>query len=222
MSSEQIHQYYNKIAKIYDEDRFENSYGKYIHQQETAFLNKNLKGNSILSLACGTGRFMEFAHIGVDVSEEMIQVAQEKFPSKKFENCDASKTNFQNEEFDSIFSFHLFMHLEKSKALEIFEEANRILAQKGQFIFDFPSAKRRKILKRKADNWHASTSYSIEEIKKSLDSNWKLIHYAGVLFFPIHRFPKKLRPFFIRLDNLLCKSFFKEYASYLIVVFEKK
>ena len=222
MGSEEIHQYYNKIAKIYDEDRFENSYGKYIHHQEKAFLTKNLKGESVLSLACGTGRFMEFAHFGVDLSEEMILVAQEKYPTKNFQVADASQTAFQNGQFDSIFSFHLFMHLEKDKALEIIREAKRILAVKGLLIFDFPSAKRRKILKRKGNNWHASTSYSIAELKNFVSDEWNLKLYSGILFFPIHRFPKKIRPFFIRLDNLFCKSFLKSFSSYLIVILEKK
>jgi hypothetical protein len=35
--------YYNHLAKTYDENRFGNSYGKYIDEQERAFLNSFFK-----------------------------------------------------------------------------------------------------------------------------------------------------------------------------------
>lgn len=93
MIKNQIHQYYNDLAKSYDENRFENSYGKYIDTQERYFLNlffKNKKYSKVLDLGCGTGRLLNFATHGVDFSQEMLNIAQEKFPQKQLKTGEIS------------------------------------------------------------------------------------------------------------------------------------
>lgn len=47
MIKNQIHQYYNDLAKTYDENRFENSYGKYIDGQEKYFFEFIFKKKDI-------------------------------------------------------------------------------------------------------------------------------------------------------------------------------
>ena len=57
--------YYDQLAKEYDSDRFANSYGKYIHAQESKVLDRYLNKSETdynLDLATGTGRFLEYAH----------------------------------------------------------------------------------------------------------------------------------------------------------------
>lgn len=39
----EIKAYYNKLAEDYDNNRFNNSYGQYLDQQERDFLNRILK-----------------------------------------------------------------------------------------------------------------------------------------------------------------------------------
>ena len=82
----EIVNYYDELAKRYDENRFSNSYGKYINQQENRILKSYLNKNETelnLDVACGTGRFLDYSDYGVDISHEMVKVAQEKFPQKK-------------------------------------------------------------------------------------------------------------------------------------------
>lgn len=64
--------YYNKIAAEYDKSRFSNSYGAFIHQQETQIFNKeiSLAAAPILDAGCGTGRFLNWATTGLDISEK--------------------------------------------------------------------------------------------------------------------------------------------------------
>jgi len=79
MINNQIHQYYNNLAKTYDENRFENSYGKYIDAQERYFLNSffiNKNYSNVLDSGCGTGRLLNFATHGSDFSQEMLNIAQ--------------------------------------------------------------------------------------------------------------------------------------------------
>ena len=146
--------YYNDIAKIYDEDRFNNSYGKFVDTQERKILNKLLtnKNDIVLDLACGSGRLLDYANLGVDASVEMVKIAKEKFPDKKIVVSDAELTTFENNSIDTIISFHFFMHLNKEKIKNILLECNRILKPNGKIIFDIPSKKRRNLLKFKSEN----------------------------------------------------------------------
>lgn len=224
MSQQEVTAYYDNLAKAYDKDRFANTYGTYIDKQERRFLAKYLKprNGTVLDLGCGTGRFMDFATHGSDISSEMIKVAQEKHPDKEFLQSDANSLPFENQQFDTVYSFHVFMHLPREKCYDIIEECYRILKPGGKLIFDFPVAKRRRSVNYRAENWHAATSFDKSEIRTALDEKWKVGKRVGILFFPIHRLPSTIRSSFTWLDNLLCRSPLAAYASYNILVLTKK
>jgi ubiquinone/menaquinone biosynthesis C-methylase UbiE len=220
----EITTYYNDLAKDYDNDRFNNTYGKFIDDQEHKFLNTFFdKSNNkeVLDIACGTGRFMRYATHGIDISDNMIKVSQLKYPNKKFSVTDGDHTGFENEVFDSVLSFHLFMHLTPQKTEKILTEAYRITKPQGKFILDIPSKKRRKFLRKQKEGWHGANDMSLKDIE-SICGGWEIEKSQGVLFLPIHRFPKQIRKAFLWLDNMLCKSFLKEYSSYLMIVLSKK
>ena len=223
--SKVLKDYYNNLASNYDNNRFGNTYGQYIHQQEIKILSEHLPAlasNNILDLGCGTGRLMPFANYGLDISEEMIKIAQEKFPNKQFSIGNASKNNLQNNFFDAAFCFHVLMHQNEEETKAIFAEAFRVLKKGGHFIFDFPSQKRRDLVNYKASNWHAANNLSIKKVKEICHNKWDFNQSFGILFFPIHRIPHQVRFSIIPLDNLIGQSFLKEYASYLIVKLTKK
>jgi ubiquinone/menaquinone biosynthesis C-methylase UbiE len=218
-----IHSYYNHLAPAYDADRFGNTYGRYIHRQENRFLQKNIRpGENILDLGCGTGRHLDFATHGIDLSENMIAEARKKFPGKILQVGSAFNTGFDNEKFNQAFSFHVLMHLSKEEFSTTLFEMCRILNPGGTFIFDIPSYKRRNLIGYTSQNWHGANSMSIKEIKAMLGPQWKIKKIKGVLFLPIHRFPKWIRNIFLPFDNICCSSSFKEYASYLMIVLERK
>ena len=218
-----VFNYYQNLAKDYDDDRFGNTYGRFIHAQEANILKKWLSNdeNQILDLGCGTGRLSSFATHGTDISPKMIQMAQQKHPNKAFTVANASQLGYADEYFDTVFSAHVFMHLSPQHLKKISQEVHRILTPKGSFIFDFPSQKRRKLLGVKPDSWHGGTSYAIDEIQDLMGQQWRLKRVHGVLFLPIHRFPNFLRQLCLPLDNGLCQSKWREYASYQFVEFEK-
>lgn len=215
---EEIIEYYNKLAKKYDFERFENSYGKFIDKQERRILKgllTNLNGK-VLDLACGSGRFLSFANIGIDGSSEMVKIAKQKFPEKQIINANADETGLKDNSIDTIICFHLFMHLDKEKMHKILKECERILSKNGRIIFDIPSAKRRKLIEYKSNNWHGSYSITIDEVEKSLPQ-FKIRRTYGILFLPIHRFPIYLRRYFLKIDVFLSNSILKEFSSYLII-----
>ena len=223
MSSE-IKTYYNELAKTYDENRFGNSYGKYIDAQERDFLNDffgNISFQNILDVGCGTGRLLNFASHGIDFSEEMLNVASQKFPDKILKLGEISSIPFDTNSFDCIFCFHVMMHQNKDSVQKFLEESHQKLNKNGILIFDIISSNRRKE-KSEQNNWHANNSFSEEEILKMISNKWILNKKRGVLLFPIHRFSEGFRKISLPIDTFLCKTFLKKWASYTILVLEKK
>lgn len=221
----EIKEYYNNLAPSYDTNRFENSYGKFIDSQERLFLTnslKNIKSNQILDLGCGTGRLLEFANYGVDFSTNMIAIAKSKFPNKEIVEGAVTYIPYTPNSFDYIFCFHVIMHLDYETTTEFLSETHQKLAYNGRLIFDFPSKKRRELLNFKSENWHGANNFSLDEIKKLTKNNWNIITRQGILFLPIQRFPVFLRPFMLKVDTFLCKTFLKEYASYIVIELQKK
>ena len=77
--------YYDRIANLYDTDRFGNTYGQFIDAQEHAILSQLLHtaaGQRVLDVGCGTGRFLGYATHGLDASAAMLAVARQKQPEK--------------------------------------------------------------------------------------------------------------------------------------------
>lgn len=219
-----IKSYYEKLAQEYDQDRFNNTYGEYIDSQERAILNKVLSKhdiNTTLDMACGTGRFLEYAKFGLDISPNMLKISHEKYPDKILLESSVLNTPFKDNSFSTIYSFHLIMHLDHADTSAFLRETARITQSGATLIFDFPSKDRRQMLNYKSVGWHASNALSVSDIE-AMTSEWTVKKSEGILFFPIHRFPHAIRKYAKKIDTLLCRSFLKKYASYTIVILKKK
>ena len=222
--------YYQNIASQYDESRFGNSYGRYIHLQEYQILSrllpamnkKNYREDKILDMACGTGRFLGFANHGLDISENMLAVAKDKYPDKSLLIGDVTDLPYQNQSFSTVFSFHLLMHLSQEQTMKAIKEVHRILQKGGTFIFDIPSKKRRQLFGHQQSNWHGANAFTSKEILELTKNGFDLKYAQGILFFPVHRLPDKARNYFRGLDTFLCRTFVKEYASYMLFCLKKK
>lgn len=217
-----ILEYYNNLAKLYDENRFGNSYGKYIDKQERFFLTsffKNKKYSTVLDLGCGTGRLLNFATHGTDFSDEMLNAAKEKYPEKKIAKGEISKVPFDIY-FDCIFCFHVIMHQNKEDTKVFLDECHQKVKENGILIFDYPTQARRKTISDQ-ESWHANNHFTTSEMSEFLENKWEINQLSGILFSPIHRLPKRLRKYFLPLDIFLCKTFLKKWASYHIIVLEK-
>ena len=215
--------YYDGLAKDYDSDRFGNSYGQFIDRQERQVLDKLLnKDERVLDMACGSARLLNYATCGVDASIEMVRIAKAKFPGKDIFLSDAENLPFPDSSIDTIISFHFFMHLDAEKIKDILQECHRVLKPGGRMIFDIPSKKRRKLLNYKAANWHGAMSFTVDDLAQMNAGSFTLKRTFGIMFFPIHRFPKGMRKFLGKIDSLIANSFVKGYSSYLVIEFIKK
>jgi ubiquinone/menaquinone biosynthesis C-methylase UbiE len=220
-----ITDYYNQLAPCYDADRFGNTYGQYLHRQEWYFFQKLITPGTtpVLSLGCGTGRMMEMASHGADISPAMIEEASKKFLDKKFTVCNAAKTMYENGFFAGVFTLHVLMHLPSQTIENILAEASRITSQGGWLVVDFPNAERRTTNNSTIANWHANTIFTLSSFAAIADKyGWIVQKNYGLLLFPIHRIPKGIRKLIFWADVLLCHSFLKKYASYTLVKLVKK
>ncbi|MBK9191974.1 MAG: class I SAM-dependent methyltransferase [Crocinitomicaceae bacterium] len=223
MGSEKVKAYYNSIAADYDHSRFENSYGTFIDKAERKLLKRWLKSNkNVLDLGCGTGRFLDLASQGSDFSDEMLRIAGKKYPEKLLHHAAGSSIPAENDSLDAVFSMHVFMHLSQSDIQDIVNEVYRVLKPGGTFIFDFPSSKRRNLVKYKANGWHAATSFDKPAVLKLLASKFEIEKSRGILVVPIHRLPNFIRFIFQPADWLLSHVGFKWYSSYIILKCRKK
>ncbi len=104
MSKEQL---YGKYAKYYDK-----IYEKFDLEKESDFIkrvadkHKSSEGYLLLDVACGTGRHVEFLKnyyniLGVDISPEMLRIAESKFPEVEFILGDMKKLDIE-EKFDVV------------------------------------------------------------------------------------------------------------------------
>ena len=220
----QIVSYYNALAKSYDADRFGNSYGEFIDRQERYILNRLLsnKEKCIVDMACGSGRLLNYATHGVDASAEMVAIAKEKFQDKEIILSDAENLPFPDRSVNTIISFHFFMHLDTEKIKTILKECHRVLKPNGRIIFDIPSKKRRKLVNYKPTNWHGATSCTLNDLELITTGFYTQKKVFGVMFFPIHRFPKSVRKYLAKPDHVIANSLLKEYSSYLVAEYVKK
>jgi SAM-dependent methyltransferase len=219
--------YYNNLAKNYDDDRFGNSYGRYLDQLERSLLREWLsqtKPDDVVDIGCGTGRLLDFAMTGLDPSQEMLKVAAAKFPNHRLVLASLPDVRLKLEEFaNNVICFHVLMHLDENVIKDSFDEVRHLLRIGGHFIFDIPSADRRALFRRKPTelSWHGSTAATYDDICHLAGSQWKLVERRGLLFFPIHRLPSFSRKWFGKLDSWLGKTPLARYCSYHVYRLER-
>ena len=218
VSNTQIVDYYNNIAKDYDHSRFGNSYGRYIDSQERMVLDKmSITPSNTLDLPCGTGRFLNYADHGCDASENMLKAAAERWENKQLICSDARNLPYEDASFDTVITMHLLMHLDEATIQEIMNEVHRVLRPNGRWIVDLPSLKRRKMTNRKKGDWHGDSSMSIDGVKLLTTGFFNIKSTHGIMMFPVHRIPSKLRKPLCKLDYRVSQfAGMKEYSSYII------
>ncbi|MBE9166637.1 methyltransferase domain-containing protein [Pleurocapsales cyanobacterium LEGE 06147] len=140
MTETKVREQYDRMAEIYDQ-----RWRAYI--TDTLSFLKNWaeipSTATVLDIACGTGEFDRLLlneHptqqiVGVDISENMLAIAREKFqsyPNVSFYVASASALPFANNSFDAIVSANAFHYFEDPDA--VLQEMKRVLKPEGQVI----------------------------------------------------------------------------------------
>lgn len=142
---------YVSLAGIYD-DNINMDYPKWASFVKEVFEREklNIRNSRALELGCGSGNMtielkkMGFDIIGLDISQDMLQIAAEKALSNymKIMFINQDMTCFQvNRSFKGVFSFCDVINYvtDEEKLLECFKRVYSSLEAGGLFIFDISS-----------------------------------------------------------------------------------
>lgn len=215
-----IAEYYDNLAFQYDDNRFQNSYGQYIDALERSILSSILAGSNPqenLEVACGTGRLLQFANTGVDISPKMLHVAQKKHPSAHLVEASFDSIPLADRSYSNMYSFHFLMHLDESKAERFSKEAMRLLKDDGRLIVDVPSHIRRRF-KPKRRHWHGSYAPQVSLFERW---GWTICGMYPIMYVPIHRVPNRFRSSFLNVERVLSSFVPPRYASYVVLEMKK-
>lgn len=137
---------WDSMAQAYEE--FNNAKDSYSYNIEWPCIRKllpDLKGKTVVDLGCGTGIFTFLLEqdnpleiIGIDLSEEMLQIAKDKAKKNKsranFVLYDAARcANVIEKPVDFIFSSTTSHYIEDLELL--FDNVSRSLKEEGESIF---------------------------------------------------------------------------------------
>lgn len=101
------------------------------------------KGVSVLDIACGTGKFSNYLNrceadvTGIDISQNAIEIASQKYPDIDFVVGDAMNLPFPKKNFEIVFchGFSLFNEPDLESTRYYMEMIAEYLAEEGLFVF---------------------------------------------------------------------------------------
>lgn len=135
---------YNRMAPFFDLTR------NYI-PKDFAYLKPFIKEDEkILDLGSGNGRLSEIIsspeYVGVDVSIEILKIAQKKYPDREFKLMeDSLKIPCDNNAFDSVFCLSVLHHIPSKFFRKVYiKETHRVLREGGKLIISVWDLKRDK------------------------------------------------------------------------------
>lgn len=110
-------------------------------QHELDTLTIHLKhGATVLDIGCGSGvpisraLARHFVVTGVDISSEMILLAQTNVPEGSFIHADIMSVEFPPSNFDAVVAFYSIFHLPREVQPELFSRIHRWLKPGGHLL----------------------------------------------------------------------------------------
>lgn len=111
------------------------------------------KEDEVLEIGCGTGLFTEKLFnatrakiTGIDISEDLLEIARKKLPEVNFLIDDAMSLSFADESFNVVCGSSVLHHLEMETA---YKEFYRVLKPGGKMVFAEPNMVNPQILVQK-------------------------------------------------------------------------
>lgn len=125
---------YEEFAEEYDdisESKLENVVN------HLRFFLERIEGDDILDLGCGSGRDAKWFSqkgknvIGIDLSENLLDIAKKKAPNAVFKKMDMKNLGFDKERFGGVWASGSIHHISKDEAKTLLKEIQSILKQQG-------------------------------------------------------------------------------------------
>jgi SAM-dependent methyltransferase len=129
--------YASKFSDELSKKFFERAYLK-------AFADRYQSMNAcLLDAGCGIGHISKylsdygFKTIGIDLSPQMIQKANELYPGVSFEVADMRAMRFSDGCFSCVLALYSIIHFDYQAIGDVFKEINRVLISGGGFLLSF-------------------------------------------------------------------------------------
>jgi ubiquinone/menaquinone biosynthesis C-methylase UbiE len=126
---------YDRCAKAYEAARSDEA------APELALLTERLrKGAKILDLGCGPGipiaraLVQRYEVTGVDLSKEMIDLAQKNVPEARFIHADAMSIDLPSSHYDAAIAYYSVFHIPREVQGELFRRIQRWLKVGGYLL----------------------------------------------------------------------------------------
>lgn len=144
--AETIDTYNNIVEEYIDYFNSKDLHGKVQFQKEIDILVENLENRSkILDVGTAIGDYpkyltescnKDFEVIGVDSSENMINVAMKKAPKANFQVMDMRSLDFSDNSFNAIICLATLIHVDDDTAIKILEKFDSMLKANGLIIIN--------------------------------------------------------------------------------------
>ena len=236
-SPEQAKTYYDDFSDWYENER-SRGYHAMLDDLEVGLAEPFARGSDILEMGCGTGLIMRrlapLAHSakGIDISEGMIQLAQERGLDVQLGSV--TDLPFEDEQFDLVYSFKVLAHVpDIGKALT---EAARVTRPGGHMLLEFYNpfsiryaAKRIAGPQKISDTRTEADMYTRWDsplvIPRILPPDVELVGYRGVRVFTpaafVHRVPV-LGAALRRAESIAVDSPLRYFGGFLVAVLQKR
>jgi len=125
---------YDKLAEQYAETRTLNPNNKSYIDLLATMIPKN---SHVLDLGCGPGvpitkeLAKHFNVVGIDFSQNQIELAKKLVPEAEFYKMDMTKMSFAPNSFDGVFSFLAIIHVPREQKASLFRKIYEILKPNG-------------------------------------------------------------------------------------------
>lgn len=170
---------YDKIADWWHQKHNSGIYGLDAFNKA---LNFHAEIKTALDVGCGTGgRFVKTlvskgcdVH-GIDVSERMVEIAQECHPGEKFEAQDICSWEI-DQKYDLIYAWDSIFHLPLNQHQPVLEKLCSALNPDGILLYTFGNATGEHTDEWMNDTFHYSSIGINENIKLLMESNLTILH----------------------------------------------
>jgi ubiquinone/menaquinone biosynthesis C-methylase UbiE len=135
--------WYNQNAHIYTahlQNQTDSVYHAYYEKPAMYSLVPDIKEKHVLSLGCGSGEDSKYLKsfgakksIGIDISKNLIKIAQINHPECEFYEMNMEQLDFTNDSFDFVYS-SLALHYIEDWTI-VFQEVFRVLKPNTYFLF---------------------------------------------------------------------------------------
>lgn len=178
---------YNDLQSINKKEEIEDIEN---YKRRTNRFKELCKNKKILDFGCGSGSFLiKNKSVAKEVCGVELNHFCRKFLNKKKIDCKKDMLDFPNNYFDTIFSFHVFEHL--NNPINFLRNAKKKLKKNGTLVIEVPHANDALINFYKSNEFIKFTLWSqhlILHTEKSLNKFFKKANYKNISIEGCQRF----------------------------------